>query len=290
MKYRIHDEVCSRCGSDNIILDMLSYKCMNCGNRWFESGYQPTAYDLAEVNTDARNDRDKKLFKNYIRRKDVMGMFSPSERFFKNLEFEFLDRTPLTGYRYELGNLLLDGAGFNELKMRKMPDECKESDFNTFIRDYLSSRDELPFVSTIEDWSRYLNVSCNEMADIFIPGSHVGISSYLNHDTELYFAFQIVFSGKVQAFLDGLDEGHLDMFIEEVDPELCYLEYFDGNEAAISYLDKYFPTEINVIKRFIHAVEDKQQELFERAISEHLSIIDTMMQFVDYAFEEYNEY
>ena len=259
MKYRIHDKVCSRCGSEDIILDMISYKCMNCGNRWFESGYQPSAYDLAEVNIDARNDRDKKLFKNHIRRKDVMGMFSPSERFFKNLEIEFLDRTPLTDYRYELGNLLLDGAGFNELKKCKKPDECKESDFNSFIRDYLGSRDELSFASTVADWSRYLNVSSNEMADIYIPGSHVDISSYLNPDTELYFAFQIVFSGKVQSFLEELDEGHLDMFIEEVDPDLCFLEYFDGNDAAVSYLDRYFPTEINIIKRFIHAVEDMQQ-------------------------------
>lgn len=290
MKYRIHDEVCSRCGSENIILDMLSYKCMNCGYRWFESGYQPTAYDLAEVNTDSRNDSDKNRFKTHIRRSDVMGMFSPSERFFKNLEFEFLDRTPLTDYRYELGNLLLDGTGFNELKKCKRPDECKESDFYTFIRDYLSSRDELPFVSAVEDWIKYLNDSDNEMSDIFVPGSHVDISSYLDPDTELYFAFQIVFSGTVRAFLDGLDEGHLDMFSEEVDPELCFLEYFDGNEAAVSYLNRCFPAEINVIKRFIHAVEDMQQELFGRAINEQLSIIDTMMLFVDYAFEGYKGY
>ena len=290
MKYRIHNEVCSRCGSENIILDMLSYKCMQCGNRWFESGYQPTAYDLAEVNRDARNDSDKNRFKTHIRRSDVIGVFSPSERFFKNLEFEFSDRMPLTDYRYELGNLLLDGAGFNELKKCKMPDACKESDFNSFIRDYLNSRDELPFVSTVEDWSRYLNVSNDGMADIFIPGSHVDISSYLIADTEAFFEFQIVFSGKVGAFLDGLDEGHLDMFIEEVDPELCFLEYFDGNDAAVSYLNRYFPAEINVIKRFTHAVEEKQQEFFERAINEHLSIIDTMMLFVDYSFDGYNGY
>ena len=285
--YQIHDKTCGRCASDNVVLDCISYKCMNCGNRWFESGFKPTIYELAWANRDVRQYNDKNKFKTHIRRRDVLGLFSPSECFFKNLEYQLLAYTPLTDYRYELGNLLLEGAGFIELKKHKMPEGCEKSDFNSFIRDYLSSRDELPFAPVVDDWSKYLYVSSNDLAEIFISGPHVDVARYLKHDTAID-VFQILFSERVRKerarYLDS------DESLEHIDPDWCFHDYIDSNKEIVSCIDKYFSSEINVIKRFDQATKDKAEEFFERAINEHMSILDTMMLFVDYAFEGYNGY
>ena len=102
--------------------------------------------------------------------------------------------------------------------------------------------------------------------------------------------FSIVFSGRIKAAVDQLDEGHLDMLYENTAPEFCFEDYYDGNSYAEFFVNQFLNEEKNVIDRFFVAGKEKGQEFYNKAIEEHLSIIDTMMLFVDYAFEGYNGY
>ena len=290
MKVRVEGKQCRNCHSANIaqLLNDIYYECQDCGYRWFVEGYNPTEVDIVELKRYERENRDKRRFRNQIRRQDVLWMVSPSIRFYNS--FDCLAGTPQYEYYNELHDLLLQGVSYSELKKLPIPNGCSEKDFNNIIRGFLSSLDELPFAPTIEDWCKKLHASKEELSGNYsLKDNHIDLSIYLESELMVYDVFNIVFSGKVQEVKNRLSEEFLSCQEEEESINNCFSSYVIGGLPKV-FMEKFFSNEKRVIDRFLEATRTKRQEFFEDAIKRNLSIIDTMMLFVDYAFEGYPEY
>lgn len=289
MLLKVHGMNCAYCGSDSIVQNLDHYECEECGSCWFVEGYEPTEMDIVELKRCERENRNKRRFRERIRRHDVLMLASPSNRFFYSIYYR--SGTPQFGYLNELAELVIQGASYHELKALPIPARCTRNDFDRFIRDFLSSRNELPFAPTLDDWCRYLHAPKEEMAGIFLlTNNHVDLDCYLESETFLYDVFDIVFSGKIQEVRNSFSEDYLDYLEENESLDFCFDNYYSGITDFNSIVEKQLSSEKRVIDRFRDATKTKRQEFFDEAIRRHLSIIDTIMLFVDYAFEEYIGY
>lgn len=290
MKVRVEGKQCKNCHSGNIaqLLNDIYYECQDCGYRWFVEGYKPKEEDFVELKRYERVNTDKRRFRNQIRRQDVLWMVSPSVRFYNSLDY--IAGTPQYAYSKELLDLLRKGASYDELKKIPMPNGCSEKDFKDFIRGCLSSLDELPFAPTIEDWCKQLHASKEELSGIYyLKDNHVDLSNYLEPELMVYDVFDVVFSGKVQEVKNRLSEGFLSCQEEEESIDDCFTSYVVRGLPKV-FMEKFFSKEKRVIDRYLEASRTKRQEFFDDAIKKNLSIIDTIMLFIDYAFEGYPGY
>ena len=289
MLLKVHEMNCKNCGSDSIIQNLDHYECQECGSCWFVEGYEPTEMDIVELKRCERENRNKRRFRERIRRHDVLMLASPSNRFFDSLDYTA--GSPQFGYLNELAELVIRGANYQELKDLPIPAGCTRNYFDRFIRDFLSSRNELLFAPTLDDWCRYLHAPKEEIAGIFLlKNNHVDLDCYLESETFLYDVFDIVFSGRIQQVRNSFSEDYLDYLEENESLDFCLDNYYSGITDFNAIVEKQLSNEKMVIDRFRDATKTKRQEFFDGAIRRHLSIIDTVMLFVDYAFERYPEY
>ena len=72
--------------------------------------------------------------------------------------------------------------------------------------------------------------------------------------------------------------------------DYCFDNYYSDIPDFNAIVEKRLSNEKRVIDRFRDASKTKRQDFYDEAIRRHLSIIDTVMLFVDYAFEGYHEY
>lgn len=129
------------------------------------------------------------------------------------------------------------------------------------------------------------------MAGIFLlTNNHVDLDCYLESDNYLSDVFDIVFSGKIQEVRNSFSDDYLDYLEENESLDFCFDCYYSGITSFNAIVEKRLSNEKRVIDRFRDATKTKRHEFFDEAIRRHLSIIDTVILFVDYAFEGYHEY
>lgn len=278
---------CNSCGSIYVFHDFnfQSYYCYDCGNIWFESGHELTECDLEEIKDRENRKKDNEKFSDKIRRQDVMAMFSPSNRYLKYLESLI---TNTVRYHLDLYRQLTNGASYYEIKSYKGPYMVSENDFYLFIRDYLCSRDELPFYPSIDEWSSYLGCPNEELVNIDKPDLLFSMM-YMNPVKIISEVFNFVFYGKIRNAIHKIDTEYRMELEKHGSLDFCLDHYYE-NEGQESFVEQYLSEEKRVIDRFLFAAKQKKKEFYMKAKEDHLSIIDTMMLFVDYSFEEYPEY
>lgn len=278
---------CNSCGSIYVFHDFnfQSYYCYDCGHIWYEPGHELTECDLEEIKDRENRKKDNEKFSDKIRRQDVMAMFSPSNRYLKYLESLISN---MVRYHLDLYRQLTNGASYQDIKSYKSQYSVSENDFNLFIRDYLCSRDELPFYPSIDEWSSYLGCPNEELVNINKPDLLFSMM-YMNPVIIISEVFNFVFYGKIRNAIHKIDTEYRMELEKYGSLDFCLNHYYE-NEGQESFVEQYLSEEKRVIDRFLFAAKQKKKEFYMKAKEDHLSIIDTMMLFVDYAFEGYEGY
>lgn len=162
---------------------------------------------------------------------------------------------------------------------------CLKPAFDAFN---LCSRDELPFYPSIDEWSSYLGCPNEELVNIDKPDLLFSMM-YMNPVRIISEVFNFVFYGKIRNAIHKIDTEYRMELEKYGSLDFCLNHYYE-NEGQESFVEQYLSEEKRVIDRFLFAAKQKKKELYMKAKEDHLSIIDTMMLFVDYAFEGYEGY
>ena len=220
----------------------------------------------------------KPLFENEITRKGLKAIFNPY----------YIMKSLKTTFSQEIIYELERKATYDELKV-SLPystyfDTDKESQFEEAIITYLSYKDNMPFYPTIEDWMKEISAPEDFIKKI-IPEKGVHLSTlFCDFSPEL----RTIFWKKVEKMEELEEENYEDGKFEF--SENYFDEYFFEKTSTTikSQWKKYLSKEFVVAQRLEEAWQNNEH-YFEIAKEKHLSVIDTVMLFVDYAFEGYDE-
>lgn len=283
-------KICDNCGEESIYYDAVNelYECGACGKTW------KNLVELDSSDEDLESSEKKKkeiikyqkaLFEHGITRSNLSELFSPSQTFFKNHEIYSSDELASDlRYSYMLSKAATEKKSYLELKKIKAPDgidsEQKEKYFYTFMKDYMSSVDELSYKASIESWAKYLQIDVDEVKNFF-PEGDLNLEYYINPKWVLD-NFEIIFSRKISE----LDEEAFVMNDEKVDMNYCFSAYLLENDKSYDYiLNNFLKDELQIASRYLEAYKNKKLEFLEKAKENKLSVLETVMQFVDYAFD-----
>ena len=221
----------------------------------------------------------KSLFEDGISREGLKTVFNPYS-IMKPLDDNYLFQETL----YTLERK----ATYDELKV-SLPystyfENDKEKEFEDAIRTYLSFKDNMPFYPTVEDWMNKISAP-EEFIKKIIPENEISLSTlFCDFAPEL----RTIFWKKIEKMEELEDENHEDGKFEF--SENYFDDYFANrlSPTVKSQWEKYLSKEIEVAKRLEDAWENREH-YFKIAKEKHLSVNDTVMLFVDYAFENYDE-
>lgn len=111
-------------------------------------------------------------------------------------------------------------------------------------------------------------------------------------DLEFYIApewvldnFAIVFSSKIKA----IDDHAYEMCRGPINMDYCFSSYLIEKDKEYGYfLEHFLPDEVKIAERYIEGYKTKKTEFLQNAKDKNLSVLDTIMQFVYYAFKGSN--
>lgn len=282
--------VCDQCGNESVFFDGDQYECSCCGMIWVDDSdigeYIP---DESEVHYKLQKQIEKaerQMFINKITRKNLSFLFSSNYKFFRDMKFYNSEETaPEILYPYQLSEALKKQISYDELMTLPAPEgvtaEEKENYFYGFMQDFMSSIDNLPFNAKKEDWATFLNTSVSEV-EKFFPESGLSLDNFIDPQWVVD-NFSAIFSKSIYKLKEELED-----MIEYYQLNIwnCFYFYFIEREKPyIQFMDKYMPNEVKVAQRYIDAVNTKKEEFIKNAVEKNLTVIETIMQFVDYAFE-----
>ena len=221
------------------------------------------------------------LFENGITRDGLKAVFNPyrlmksyNDDFFFNEIFAALERK----------------VPYEELKILPFYtasiDNNREKNFSDAITKYLSFSDGMPFYPKKEDWMNKISAPEDFIKKI-IPIDGVDLSLILGQE---FFGqeLNIIFCKKIQQMekleADNHDEGKFEF------SDFYFEKYFSTGtlESVKKQWEKYLSKEFEVARRFQYAWENKDH-FYAIAKEKNLSVDETMMLFIDYAFESYDE-
>lgn len=221
------------------------------------------------------------LFENGITRDGLKAVFNPyrimkswNNDFFFNEVFAALERK----------------VPYEELKILPFYtasiDNNREKNFSDAIREYLSFSDGMPFYPTKEDWMNKISAPEDFIKKIF-PENCVDLLKFYQIDS-FHPEFNFVFHKKIQKMeeleKDNNDEGKFEL------SDTYFQDYFSDStsETIKKQWEKYLSKEFEVARRLQTAFENKEH-FYAIAKEKKLSVNETMMLFIDYAFEGYDE-
>lgn len=221
----------------------------------------------------------KSLFENGITRNAIKAVFNP-----------YSIMKPLNdNYLYlETINELEKGAVYDELKVSLAYstyfEDDKEKQFEDAIKTFLSYKDNMPFYPTPEDWMKVISASEDFIKKI-IPEKGVNLSILFSDCAP---ELRTIFWKKIEK-MEELEADNIEDGIFEYSENYFDYYFFDKTPANTkSQWAKYLSKEFEVAKRLEEAWQNREY-YYEIAKEKHLSVNDTVMLFVDYAFEGYDE-
>lgn len=220
----------------------------------------------------------KSLFEKGITREGLKTIFNPYS--IMKSENHFFSQEIL----YELER----NTSYDELKV-SLPycmyfENDKEKAFEDAIKTFLSYKDNMPFFPTVEDWMKEISAPEDFIKKI-IPKNGANLSIFFSdYAPELRTIFCKKIDKMEELEEDNHDEGKFEF------SENYFDEYFFENFSpdVKAQWEKYLSKEFEVAKRLKEAC-DNEDYYRKIAKDKNLSINDTVMLFIDYAFEGYDE-
>lgn len=221
------------------------------------------------------------LFENGITQNGLKAVFNPYS-IMKNSHDDF--------FFQEVFSSLERKVSYEELK--KLPfyttslEKNKENLFESAITEYLLYSDGMPFYPTKEDWMEKISAP-EDFIKRKIPTDCVDLLGFYQIDF-FYPEFNFVFLKKIQKMeeleKDNWDEGKFEF------SDTYFQDYFSDStsETIKKQWEKYLSKEFEVARRLQTAFENKEH-FYAIAKEKKLSVNETMMLFIDYAFEDYDE-
>lgn len=221
------------------------------------------------------------LFENGITREGLKSIFNPYS-IMKSLKNHFFSQEIL----YELER----NASYEELKV-SVPyctyfGNDKDNLFFDAIKTFLSYKDNMPFFPTVDDWVKEISAPV-EVINKIIPNDGVSLSLIFGNQ---FYAYQLrnIFCKKINKMEELEDDNYEEGKFEFT--ENYFDDYFSDRLSSTikTQWEKYLSKEFKVAERLEEAWNNHEQ-YFKIAKEKHQSVNDTIMLFVDYAFEEYDE-
>lgn len=221
------------------------------------------------------------LFENGITQNGLKAVFNPYS-IMKNRHDDF--------FFQEVFSSLERKVSYEELK--KLPfyttslEKNKENLFESAITEYLLYSDGMPFYPTKEDWMEKISAP-EDFIKRKIPTDCVDLLGFYQIDF-FYPEFNFVFLKKIQKMeeleKDNWDEGKFEF------SDTYFQDYFSDStsETIKKQWEKYLSKEFEVARRLQTAFENKEH-FYAIAKEKKLSVDETLMLFIDYAFEGYDE-
>lgn len=287
----LQGKCCDQYGSEEIYFDGEQYECSNCGMIWLDEDdigdYEPDEYEVHDNMMNEVLKSEKKLFKNSITKENVKLLFSTLSRFFKNQETCYDEPAPEIRYPYLLSQAMIDSPSYAAAKSVEPPEgitpDERENYFYGFMQDFMSAVDELPYKPTPEDWAKYLKIETKDVMNFF-PTGDLDLEPYIAPEWVID-NFSIIFSSKIKS----IDEDAYEMCDGYVDMDNCFSMYLLENARGYGFIMNHFlADEVKIAKRYIEGYNTKKAEFLQNAKNKNLSVLDTVMQFVYYAFEGSN--
>lgn len=165
-------------------------------------------------------------------------------------------------------------------------DNEKEELFEKAVETFLSYSDGMPFYPTTEDWVKKISAPEDFIKKIF-PIDCICLTSILGYDFFCY-ELEIIFSKKIKS-MEELEEDNRDYGRFEF-TEYYFSDYLSNRqpETIKKQWEKYLSKEFEVARRFQSAWENKEH-FYAISKEKKLSVNETVMLFVDYAFDGYDE-
>jgi len=282
--------ICDQCGSETVFYDGDQYECSSCGMTWIDDSeigeYIPDEYEIHDKLQKQVEKAERQMFIDGIERLALKYLFSSTYRFFRDMEFYNSQETaPEIAYPYQLSEAIKRKVSYEDLKKIPAPEglseEEKEKSFYGFMQDFMTSVDSLPYNAKKEDWAKYLNISVAEV-EKFFPKDGLSLDNFIDPQWVIN-NFSAVFSKSIR----NLDEGLLDMLDDySMNVNDCFYFYFvEREQPYIQMMNSHLSEEVKVAQRYVDGVRTKKEEFLSNAVKNNLTVIETIMQFVDYAFE-----
>lgn len=280
---------CDQCGSEEIYFDGEQYECSNCGMIWIDEDdigdYVPDEYEVHDNMMKEIRKSEMRLFQNSITKDNLKILFNPLSKFFKNQEFSFDATEPELQYPYMLAQSMAEQSSYEAAKNVEVPEGVtppnKEKYFYEFMQDYMSAIGELPYKPTPKDWAQFLKIDEAEVMNFF-PSGDLDLEPYITPEGVID-NFSIIFSNKIK----NIDEQAYEMLSGPVNMDYCFSAYLLDNDKEYGYfLNHFLADEVKIANKYIEGYQTKKAEFLQNAKDKNLSVIDTIMQFVYYAFED----
>ena len=222
----------------------------------------------------------RELFANGVTREGLKKLFNP---YYKTKRINEDD-----SFSLEVFNELEQKTSYAGLKTLLFyitylePD--REQRLENAIKNYLSFKENMPFFPTVEEWMKEISAPEDFIKKI-ISENGINLTSILGNN---YWTkdLQVVFYKKIEEMekneIDNYEEG-LFKFSDNY-----FRDYLSNKipETVKKQWEKYLSKEFVVTKRFQEALV-KREYYFNIAKEKHLTVIDTVMLFIDYAFDGY---
>lgn len=283
--------ICDQCGSETVFYDGDQYECSSCGMTWVDDSeigeYIPDEFEIHYKLQKQIEKAERQMFIDGIEKLTLKYLFSSTYRFFRDMEFySSQEPAPEIAYPYQLSEAIKRKVSYEELKKIPAPEGLseveKEKSFYGFMQDFMTSVDNLPYNAKKEDWAQYLNIPVSEV-EKFFPKDGLCLDNFIDPQWVIS-NFSAVFSKSIQE----LDEGILDMIDDySMNMNECFYAYFvEREQSFVQMMDSNLPAEVEVAQRYVDGVRTKKEEFLSNAVKNNLTVIETIMQFVDYAFED----
>lgn len=282
--------ICDQCGSETVFYDCDQYECSSCGMTWVDDSeigeYIPDEFEIHYKLQKQIEKAERQMFIDGVEKLALKYLFSSTYRFFRDMEFyNSQEPAPEIAYPYQLSEAIKRKVSYEDLKKIPAPEGLseveKEKSFYGFMQDFMTSVDSLPYNAKKEDWAKYLNISVAEV-EKFFPKAGLSLDNFIDPQCVIN-NFSAVFSKSIR----NLDEGLLDMMDDySMNVNDCFYFYFvEREQPYIQMMNSHLSEEVKVAQRYVDGVITKKEEFLSNAVKNNLTVIETIMQFVDYAFE-----
>lgn len=220
------------------------------------------------------------LFANDITREGLIKIFNP---------YDIIKRVNEDDYfMQEVFQELEQNTKYDELKLLPFYNTYIENNrdhlLELAIQNYLSYKADMHFYPTIEEWSKAISAPEDFIKKI-LPKDGVSLTIILGNDfwcREL----RIIFNKKIEE-MENIERDNY-----EVGKFKFSDSYFDDYlsdripDAAKKQWEKYLSKELEVGMR-LHEAWENREKYFSIAKEQNLTVMETIMLFIDYAFSGY---
>lgn len=279
---------CDQCGSEEIYFDGDQYECSCCGKIWIDEDdigdYIPDELEVHDNMLKNILESEKRMFSNSITKYNLKSLFSPLTRFFKNQEMNFNGEIPEIKYTYLLTQAMAEKPSYEAAKNVEVPEGITAADrekyFYGFMQDYMSAIGELPYKPTPKDWAQFLKIDESEVMNFF-PSEDLDLEPYITSEGVID-NFSVIFSKKIK----NIDDDAYEMCNGPINMDQSFSMYLCWKDSNYGFIMNHFlADEVKIAKKYIEGYQTKKAEFLQNAKDKNLSVIDTIMQFVYYAFD-----